>query len=68
MRWKATAHNFPLGITLSPTTSGAHCDLRLSGPFALLQLAPEARGERVCSDLLPVAGFVNEAGGDGVRA
>lgn len=36
-------------------------------PFAPLQLAPGAAG-RVCSDLLPVAGFVNEAGSDGVSA
>lgn len=36
-------------------------------PFAPLQLAPGAAGT-VCSDLLPVAGFVNEAGSDGVSA
>lgn len=46
---------------MSPSTSGVHCDPESSGLFPAIQLAQEA------SNLFPVAGFVNEEGGDGVR-
>lgn len=36
-----------LDVTVSPTTSGACCGLKLSGPFPAIQLAQEARGESV---------------------
>lgn len=53
---------------MSPTTSGARWDPQILRPFPEIQLAREASGTPESSDLFPVAGFVNEVGGDdGIR-
>lgn len=63
---KATAHNFPWTLQCPKQ----HLELIVTSnhqAFSCHSAGTGGRGERVCSDLFPVVGFVNELGGGGVR-